>query len=156
MNIIAPHMKLIFSFLLERLRRKRETADRIIPVHWNRFSLSPKMTIAPTRTSTGLVAFIGPAIVIGRCLMPAYPNIQPESTIADFIMISRWACRTVHLSVPLRGLAMVVSNIVPENYDEPTRLSMMHGESISVENNVLRKRTGSIALHLSDAFFETS
>ena len=80
--------KSICSFLLERLIRKMDRIERSTPIHWHRLSLSPKKSMAPTRTITGLVAFIGPTIVIGMCFIPKYPAIHDVRTITALIITS--------------------------------------------------------------------
>ena len=44
------------------------------PVHCQPFRRSPNIRVAPTRTRTGRVAFIGPTSVSGRCFSPKYPK----------------------------------------------------------------------------------
>lgn len=130
--------KSTFSFLLERLSISRESIARTTPPHCQPFSLSPNRSVAPRSTRIGLVALIGPTIVIGRCFRPKYPNSQEASTIQDFAKVIRWAC-TAPDAPP---------DAPPSTMDE-----MMNGEKIRVENTVFRNSTGITALSFKDAFW---
>ena len=116
------------------------------PIHCNIFSLSPKISIAPTSTMTGLVALMGPTMVSGRCFIPKYPRIQELSTIMLFNIIH--FCT----SQPPAGatLNMLPSKVVP--FDESTT----RGRNIREQNSVFRKRTGITAFPLSDFFLNVS
>ena len=128
--------------MLERLSISRDTIARTTPPHCQPFSFSLKRSIAPRRTRIGLVALIGPTIVMGRCFSPKYPNSQEASTIQDFAKVIRWAC-----SMPAAPAGAQLSPVIDE---------MMNGEKIRVENTVLRNNTGITALSFKDAFLAVS
>ena len=111
-------LKSIFSFFPAQLIIYMEKIVSRMPAHWYMFSLSPKMTIAPTSVRTGRVALIGPTMVNGRCLRPKYPNIHDDSTMNALRITSRCACSVVERSPVPDG---VVSSSVPANQSPPER-----------------------------------
>ena len=161
--------KSTFSLRLERLRRKSDTIASTTPAHCHALSLSPNRSIAPTSTSMGRVAFIGPTMVMGRCFRPKYPNIHEVRTMHDLRMTRRWAFSSGYLSASPAGWSAatapdvsgcpangLLSRTVPANQPVPAMESSMNGEKISVEKRVLRSSTGRTALFSSAAFFDVS
>lgn len=68
---------------------RKELMANITPIHWYRFSCSPNIIIAPNRVNTGCEAFIGEAIVMGRCFMAKYASIHDVNTITAFSITYR-------------------------------------------------------------------
>ena len=77
------------SFLPMRLMKNNEQNPMKIPVYCNQLSFSPNITTAPSNTSMGRVALIGPLMVMGKCFMEKYPKSHEESTMSDLMRISR-------------------------------------------------------------------
>ena len=138
-------LKSMPSFFPLRLSIQNEKMATQTPAHWSRFSLSPKISIAPTSVMTGLVALTGPTMVSGSFFMAKYPQIHDDSTTKALIITNLCSRQ------PPSGIYRLLSgDIIPVN--EPT----MEGRKNRVQITVFMRSTGMTAFPCSDFFLNTS
>ena len=118
----------------------------IIPIHCWRDKCSPNKRIAPNSVHTGLVARIGPTIVIGRCFNAKNEHIHDAITKQVFKKMRTWVWN------PEKGICNNDCEEIPISKYENPIIGANNINCTSDEKN----KTGNTAFLVTDTFLKTS